>query len=188
MRSISIWRAVPNHEGVFVICKMEILINKNQYPGSGSKEVKASQLFQFGEPLGSFKYHRNRDRFGLHCCLAQIPGECGHHHDHHTARDNGEKCSEHKQGAMDRLDPGTVLNISVRKQQGCGVTDRREEDDLYRIVLIKNTAKAAQKEIRKNILQSLFFWTIINNTANRQYSLYSYGIYIFSYITTLDQY
>ena len=58
---------------------------------------------------------------------------------------------------MDRLDPGTVLNISVRKQQGCGVTDRREEDDLYRIVLIKNTAKAAQKEIRKNILQSLFF-------------------------------
>ena len=27
-----------------------------------------------------------------------------------------------------------------------------------------------------------------HNTINRQYFLYSYGIYIFSYITTLDQY
>ena len=35
---------------------------------------------------------------------------------------------------------------------------------------------------------SSVFILLNNNTANRQYSLYSYGIYIFSYITTLDPY
>ena len=46
-------------------------------------------------------------------------------------------------------DPGTVLDISVRKQQ-------ERSEDLYRRVLVNNTAKAAQREVSRNILQSLF--------------------------------
>ena len=52
--------------------------------------------------------------------------------------------------SMDRAaDPGTVLDISVRKQ-------REASEDLYKRVLVNNTAKAAQREISRNILQSLF--------------------------------
>ena len=46
-------------------------------------------------------------------------------------------------------DPGTVLDISVRKQ-------RERSEDLYRRVLVNNTARAAQREISRSILQSLF--------------------------------
>ena len=46
-------------------------------------------------------------------------------------------------------DPGTVLDISVKKQQ-------ERSEDLYRRVLVNNTAKAAQREVSRNILQSLF--------------------------------
>jgi len=95
---------------------------------------------QFGEPLGSY---RKRDRFGLTCChhhTSQISGmsdlalDCGEmiHHDHH-------------------LDAGMVLDISFRKQQ-----QQLLLEDLYRKVLIQNTTKTVQQEIKKTILQSIF--------------------------------
>ena len=46
-------------------------------------------------------------------------------------------------------DPGTILDISVRKQ-------RERSEDLYRRVLVNNTARAAQREISRSIMQSLF--------------------------------
>ena len=99
-------------------------------------------FFQFGEPLGSY---RKRDRFGLTCCHSQtsqtsqmsgmsdIALDCEEmiHHDHH-------------------LDAGTVLDISFRKQQQVLL------EDLYRKVLIQNTTKTVQQEIKKTILQSIF--------------------------------
>ena len=54
------------------------------------------------------------------------------HHDHH-------------------LDAGTVLDISFRKQQ-----QQLLLEDLYRKVLIQNTTKTVQQEIKKTILQSIF--------------------------------
>ena len=42
-------------------------------------------------------------------------------------------------------DPGTILDISVRKQ-------RERSEDLYRRVLVNNTARAAQREISRSIM------------------------------------
>ena len=102
------------------------------------------ELFQFGEPLGSY---RHIDRFGHHRCFAgsftitrfSSPGS-----------GDEEESVSFSMDSMDRAaDPGTVLDISVRKQ-------REACEDLYKRVLVNNTAKAAQREISRNILQSLF--------------------------------
>ena len=51
-------------------------------------------------------------------------------------------------------DPGHILDISLRKQQ----QERQgQAEDLYRTVLVSNTIRETQKEIRKNIMASLFF-------------------------------
>ena len=109
------------------------------------------ELFQFGEPLGSY---RHIDRFGHHRCFAgsftitrfSSPGS-GDEEESVSFSDRGDMESME---SMDRAgDPGIVLDISVRKQ-------REACEDLYKRVLVNNTAKAAQREISRNILQSLF--------------------------------
>ncbi len=58
--------------------------------------------------------------------------------------------SSQEEVVMERTaDPGTILDISVRKQ-------RVRSEDLYRRVLVNNTARAAQREISRTIMQSLF--------------------------------
>ena len=52
----------------------------------------------------------------------------------------------------DRLDPGQILDISRRKQK-----KDPDSEDLYRTVLVNNTVKIAEQEVRKSILQSIFF-------------------------------
>ena len=102
------------------------------------------KLFQFGEPLGSY---RHIDRFGHHRCFAgsftitrfSSPG----------SGDEEESVSFSMDSTDRAADPGTVLDISVRKQ-------REASEDLYKRVLVNNTARAAQREISRNILQSLF--------------------------------
>ena len=105
------------------------------------------ELFQFGEPLGSY---RHIDRFGHHRCFAgsftitrfSSPGS--------GDEEESVSFSMDSMDSMDRAgDPGIVLDISVRKQ-------REACEDLYKRVLVNNTAKAAQREISRNILQSLF--------------------------------
>ena len=109
------------------------------------------KLFQFGEPLGSY---RHIDRFGHHRCFAgsftitrfSTPGS-GDEEESVSFSDRGDMES---MDSTDRAgDPGTVLDISVRKQ-------REASEDLYKRVLVNNTARAAQREISRNILQSLF--------------------------------
>ena len=97
-------------------------------------------MFQFGEPLGSF---RKRDRFSLSCCHAQEPAALLEHHmDHHDLH----HCHRHEE----HLDPGTVLDISFRKLKDLLL------EDLYRKVLIQNTTKTAQQEIMNRIIESIF--------------------------------
>ena len=58
--------------------------------------------------------------------------------------------SREEEVVMERAaDPGVILDISVRKQ-------RVRSEDLYRRVLVNNTARAAQREISRSIMQSLF--------------------------------
>ena len=51
-------------------------------------------------------------------------------------------------------DPKHILDISRRKQQ-----EDKDGEDLHKAVLVSNTVKAAEKEIKNAILQALFFWT-----------------------------
>ena len=58
--------------------------------------------------------------------------------------------SSQEELVMERsADPGVILDISVRKQMV-------RSEDLYRRVLVNNTARAAQREISRSIMQSLF--------------------------------
>ena len=111
-------------------------------------------IFQFGEPLGSF---RDVGRFGLHCCLAQsltVSRYCGSKlSDSKSVSIQSDKDDMSGPEDLTQVDPGQVLNISMRKQK----KDNDSEEDLYRTVLVNNTLKAAQHEIKKNIMQSLFF-------------------------------
>ena len=54
-------------------------------------------------------------------------------------------------------DPRYILDISRRKQQ-----EDKDQEDLHKAVLVSNTVKAAEKEIKNAILQALFFWTEMN--------------------------
>jgi len=99
---------------------------------------------QFGEPLGSV---RNHNRFGLHSCQAQMFVLSRFSV---TTNDFIEEDLTMNEGHDD--DPRYILDISRRKQQ-----EDKDQEDLHKAVLVSNTVKAAEKEIKNAILQALFF-------------------------------
>merc|ERR1711902_22625 len=105
--------------------------------GCSSSRCWAEINDKFGEPLGSY---RKLDRFGHHRCFAGSFTLT-----RFSSPDSGEEDSSvtfsSQELVMERSDdPGTVLDISVKKQQ-------ERSEDLYRRVLVNNTAKAAQREV-----------------------------------------
>jgi len=114
--------------------------------GCSSSRSWAEINDKFGEPLGSV---RRVKRFGLgaerellECSLTRQYGACEEAHE----EESNEKVN------IDEVNPGVVLDISIKKQQD------RNKDKLYKKVLVDNTVKIVQKELNRKIMESFLFF------------------------------